>query len=247
MKDTIILHLDWKAFLDVLPDEDLGQWTRAILQYMETGQPPTGMSKAVEVAFYASFERIGRDAERYEAKCAVRREAGRKGGLRSGETRRLYHDEANEAKRSKTKQNEHDPDPVPDPEPDPVLSSSDDNSADADAPETMTTIHSIEAVYAAGIGDLTPVARDGIRDAVLALGDELAAEIMRRCIENGARQWSYCATAYEKAIAQGLRTVEEYRGRHRKASGAVVDRPEPSGRDIFARPPGRARQLKREE
>ena len=102
MKDTIILHLDWKAFLDVLPDEDLGQWTRAILQYMETGQPPTGMSKAVEVAFYASFERIGRDAERYEAKCAVRREAGRKGGLRSGETRRLYHDEANEAKRSKT-------------------------------------------------------------------------------------------------------------------------------------------------
>lgn len=245
MKDTIILHLDWKAFLDVLPDEELGQWTRAILQYMETGQPPTGMSKAVEVAFYASFERIGRDAERYEAKCAVRREAGRKGGLRSGETRRLYHDEANEAKRSKTKQNEHDPDPVPDPEPDPVLSSSDDNSAVAIAPATMTTIHAIEAVYAAGIGDLTPVARDGIRDAVLALGDELAAEIMRRCIENGARQWSYCSAAYEKAIAQGLRTVEEYNGRHRKESGAVVDRPAPSGRDIFSRPPGRTRQLKR--
>lgn len=247
MKDTIILHLDWKAFLDVLPDEELGQWTRAILQYMETGQPPTSMSKAVEVAFYASFERIGRDVERYEAKCALRREAGRKGGLRSGEVRRLHCDEANEAKRSNAKQNEHDPDPVPDPEPDPVLSSSDDNSADADAPETMTTIHALEALYTAGVGKLTPVARDGIQDAVVSLGGELAAEIMRNCIENGARQWSYCAAAYTKAKAQGLRTVEEYKGRHRKASGSVVDRPEPSGRDIFSRPPGRPRQLKREE
>ena len=109
----------------------------------------------------------------------------------------------------------------------------------------MTTIHALEALYTAGVGKLTPVARDGIQDAVVSLGGELAAEIMRNCIENGARQWSYCATAYEKAIAQGLRTVEEYRGRHRKATGAVVDRPEPSGRDIFARPPGRPRQLKR--
>lgn len=247
MKDTIILHLDWKAFLDVLPDEELGQWTRAIMEYMETGQPPAAMSKPVEVAFYASFERIGRDVERYEAKCTLRREAGRKGGLRSGEVRRLHRGEANEAKRSNAKQNEHDPDPEPDPEPDPVLSSSDDNRADAAASATMTTIHALEALYTAGVGKLTPVARDGIRDAVVSLGGELAAEIMRNCIENGARQWSYCAAAYTKARAQGLRTVEEYRGRHRKASGAVVDRPEPSGRDIFARPPGRARQLKREE
>ena len=246
MKDTIILHLDWKAFLDVLPDEELGQWTRAIMEYMETGQPPVAMSKPVEVAFYASFERIGRDVERYEAKCALRREAGRKGGLRSGEVRRLHFGEANEAKRSKTKQNEHDPDP--DPVPDPVLSSSDDNSgAAAVAPATMTTIHALEALYTTTFGPLTPVASDGIRDAVLALGDELATEIMHQSIKNGARKWSYCATAYEKAIAQGLRTVEEYRGRHRKATGAVVDRPEPSGRDIFARPPGRLRQLKREE
>ena len=30
-KNTIILHLDWKVFLDVLPDAELGQWTRAIM------------------------------------------------------------------------------------------------------------------------------------------------------------------------------------------------------------------------
>lgn len=120
-----------------------------------------------------------------------------------------------------------------------------DENAVAIAPATMTTIHALEALYTTTFGQLTPIVSDGIRDAVLALGDELATEIMRQCIKNGAQKWSYCATAYEKAIAQGLRTVEEYRGRHRKASGAVVDRPEPSGRDIFARPPGRARQLKR--
>lgn len=120
-----------------------------------------------------------------------------------------------------------------------------DENAVAIAPATMTTIHALEALYTTTFGQLTPIISDGIRDAVLALGDELATEIMRQCIKNGAQKWSYCATAYEKAIAQGLRTVEEYNGRHRKESGAVVDRPAPSGRDIFSRPPGRPRQLKR--
>ena len=83
-KNTIILHLDWKVFLDVLPDAELGQWTRAIMHYMETGEPPEGMSKAVEVAFYASFERIGRDLANWENVRAVKSESGRKGGIRSG-------------------------------------------------------------------------------------------------------------------------------------------------------------------
>ena len=251
MKDTIILHLDWKTFLDVLPDEELGQWTRAIMHYMETGEPPQPMKKSVEVAFYASFERIGRDMKKYEVTRAMRREAGRKGGLRSGEARSLYRDEANEAKRSKrkqspskVKQNEHDPDPDPDPEP--VLSSSsDDNRAGAPAGTTMTTAELLEFSTTAFEGSRVHIAQS-LTETVSALGPELTEAVLKKCAAAGGRSWAYVEAAVKKCIATNVTTVEEYDRRHQVETGRRVDRLTPSVDDFLLRR-NRPLRLKREE
>lgn len=252
MKDTIILHLDWKTFLDVLPDEELGQWTRAIMHYMETGEPPQSMKKSVEVAFYASFERIGRDMEKYEATCAMRREAGRKGGLRSGEARSLHRSEANEAKGSKrkqspskVKQNEHDPDPEPVPEP--VLSSSsDDNGAGASAGTTMTTAELLGFSTTAFEGSRVHIAQS-LTETVSALGPELTEAVLKKCAAAGGRSWAYVEAAVKKCIASGITTVEEYDRRHEVETGRRVDRLTPSGDNFLLSRRNRPLRLKREE
>ena len=253
MKDTIILHLDWKTFLDVLPDEELGQWTRAIMHYMETGEPPQSMKKSVEVAFYASFERIGRDMEKYEAKCAMRREAGRKGGLRSGEVRLLQQNEANEAKGSKrkqspskVKQNEHDPDPEPVPEP--VLSSSsDDNRAGAPAGTMMTTTAELLKFSTTAFEGSRVHIEQSLAEAVDTLGPELMAAVLKKCAAAGGRSWAYVEAAVKKCIATGVTSVEQYEAHHRRETGKVVDRATPSGNDILAAARSRPLRLKREE
>ena len=253
MKDTIILHLDWKTFLDVLPDEELGQWTRAIMHYMETGEPPQSMKKSVEVAFYASFERIGRDMEKYEAKCAMRREAGRKGGLRSGEVRLLQQNEANEAKGSKrkqspskVKQNEHDPDPEPVPEP--VLSSSsDDNRAGAPAGTMMTTTAELLKFSTTAFEGSRVHIEQSLAEAVDTLGPELMAAVLKICAAAGGRSWAYVEAAVKKCIATGVTSVEQYEAHHRRETGKVVDRATPSGNDILAAARSRPLRLKREE
>lgn len=254
MKDTIILHLDWKTFLDVLPDEELGQWTRAIMHYMETGEPPQSMKKSVEVAFYASFERIGRDMKKYEATCAMRREAGRKGGLRSGETRSLHCDEANEAKRSKrkqspskVKQNEHEPDPDPEPVPEPVLSSSsDDNGAGAPAGMTMTTAELLKFSTEAFEGSRVHITQS-LTEAVSALGPELMEAVLKKCAAAGGRSWAYVETAVKNCIATNVTTVEEYDRRHQVETGRRVDRLTPSGDNFLIGRRNRPLRLKREE
>ena len=253
MKDTIILHLDWKTFLDVLPDEELGQWTRAIMHYMETGEPPQPMKKSVEVAFYASFERIGRDMEKYEAKCAMRREAGRKGGLRSGEVRSLQQNEANEAKGSKrkqspskVKQNEHDPDPEPVPEP--VLSSSsDDNGAGASAGTTMTTTAELLKFSTTAFEGSRVHIEQSLAEAVDTLGPELMAAVLKKCAASGGRSWAYVEAAVKKCIATGVTTVEEYERRHQVETGRRVDRLTPSGDNFQIGRRNRPLRLKREE
>ena len=227
MKDTIILHLDWQAFLGVLSDEELGQWTRAVLRYMDTGEPPGAMSKPVEVAFYAAFERIGRDLRRYEAISEARREAGRQGGTRSAKARKLYSAEANEAKRSKFKQAEAKatlPDPDPEPVPEPVLSSSsDDNRAGR--------VHIAQS----------------LTETVSALGPELTEAVLKKCAAAGGRSWAYVEAAVKKCIATGVTTVEEYEAHHQRETGRRVDRAAPSGNDILAAARSRPLRLKREE
>lgn len=249
-QDTIILHLDWQVFLGVLSDEELGQWTRAVLRYMDTGELPAAMSKPVEVAFYAAFERIGRDLRRYKAISEVRREAGKQGGARSAEARKLYSVEANEAKRSKSKQAEAKstlPYPYPKPIPNTLSSSSDDDSAGPKAGGTMTTTTDLlEFSTAAFEGSRVHISQS-LSETVDALGLDLTRAVLKSCAAAGGRSWAYVEAAVKKCIATGVTSVERYEAHHRRETGKVVDRATPSGNDILAAARSRPLRLKREE
>lgn len=236
-KNTIILHLDWKAFLDVLPDEDLGQWTRAIMHYMETGEPPREMSKAVEVAFYASFERIGRDLVKYEKKCSNLKQyqEGKTDSHRKAPNRGVSDTES-----------ECDPVPVPEPVPEPVLSSSsDDNGAGAPAGMTMTTAELLKFSTEAFEGSRVHITQS-LTEAVSALGPELMEAVLKKCAASGGRSWAYVEAAVKNCIATNVTTVEEYDRRHQVETGRRVDRLTPSGDDFLLRR-NRPLRLKREE
>lgn len=245
-KNTIILHLDWKVFLDVLPDAELGQWTRAIMHYMETGEPPEGMSKAVEVAFYASFERIGRDLANWENTRAVKSESGRKGGIRSGEVRRA---KAEEEKNEATKQNEAERSKPKLPVscnlyPVPVSSSSEEDMDSASGATTMTTlIESYEGAY----GTATPVIRRSLGSYVESLGLELVSKVIEVTAQAGGQKWPYLAKSLEDCKRKGmdLAAYEAEQIRRKGGSNMRVDRPTPSGTDILERPARRPLRMKR--
>lgn len=247
-KNTIVLHLDWKVFLDVLPDVELGQWTRAIMHYMETGEPPDGMSKAVEVAFYASFERIGRDLASWENVRAVKSESGRKGGIRSGEVRRA---KAEESKNEATKQNEAERSETNLPVscnlyPVPVSSSSEEERGSASGATTMTTlVESYEEAY----GAATPVIKRMLGGYVESLGPELVSKVIQVTAEAGGKTWPYLAKSLEDCKRKGmdLAAYEAEQIRRKSGCNARVDRPTPSGTDILERPARRPRRLKRED
>ena len=238
-KNTIILHLDWKVFLDVLPDAELGQWTRAIMHYMETGEPPEGMSKAVEVAFYASFERIGRDLVKYEKKCSNLKQ---------------YQNEKTPAHRKaptrgvSDTESECDPDPVPepDPEPEPVSSSSKKERNGSAESTTMTTIlKSYEEAY----GTATPVIQRMLGGYVDDLGVDLVGKVIEVTAEAGGKTWPYLSRSLDDCRAKGmdLAAYETEQARRKAGRNVRVDRPTPSGTDILQRPVRRPLRLKRED
>ena len=238
-KNTIILHLDWKVFLDVLPDAELGQWTRAIMHYMETGEPPEGMSKAVEVAFYASFERIGRDLLKYEKKCS---------NLKQYQSEKTPAHRKTPTRGVSDTESECDPDPVPepDPEPDPVSSSSKKERSSASGATTMTTlIESYEGAY----GTATPVIRRSLGSYVESLGPELVSKVIEVTAQAGGQKWPYLAKSLEECKRKGmdLAAYEAEQFRRKGGRNTRVDRPTPSGTDILERPASRPRRLKRED
>ena len=69
-RNTVILHREWCSFLDFLSDEELGIWLRGILDLMQTGEPPKNLSRPVEIAFYAAYERIDRDWQKLDKRMA---------------------------------------------------------------------------------------------------------------------------------------------------------------------------------
>lgn len=236
-KNTIILHLDWNVFLARLSDEQLGQWTRAVMQYMETEQEPQGLDPAVDVAFYAAFERMGRDLASYEKRMANLQQNQEKklGTSRKAPNRARIDTDTGSV-------------PVPVPVPEPVLSSSDDNST-GDA-GTMTILTELMEKMEQAFGKPTPYTQCRLQKVFGQMSPELAAEILETCLQNNAASFSYFLTAANRAIEQGITTVEAYRAGHTKGNGGHnirVDRAQPSGNDFIKAATERPRRLKRTE
>lgn len=105
-KNSFVVYTDIKETLDDLSDSEVAALFRGMVDYQITGDDPkfTGSLKYI---FIPIRQQMDRNNTKWERKKAVRAEAGRQGGIRSGEVRRAKAEaEANEANASQSKQNE---------------------------------------------------------------------------------------------------------------------------------------------
>lgn len=77
-KKSILLYLDYKEHLTLLPDAERGRLLLALFDYAETGAEPAveGMAK---MAFSFIRAQMDRDAQKYSARCEQNRANGAKG------------------------------------------------------------------------------------------------------------------------------------------------------------------------
>lgn len=96
-----MMYHDTFHALDGLDDAAFRRVMRAACEYSETGEISTGLSAVEQVVFGILRCKLDADLERYQRRV----EAGRKGGVRSGEARRS-NAKQDEATRSNAKQSE---------------------------------------------------------------------------------------------------------------------------------------------
>ena len=105
-KKSFVVYTGIKETLDELTDEQVAALFRGMVDYQLTGIDPE-FSGTLKFAFIPIRQQMDRDNTKWERKKAVRAEAGRQGGIRSGEVRRAKAQaEANEANASQSKQAE---------------------------------------------------------------------------------------------------------------------------------------------
>ncbi len=103
-KNSFVVYTDIKETLDDLTDDQVATLFRGMVDYQITGEDPQ-FTGALKYVFIPIRQQMDRNNTKWERKKAARAEAGRQGGLRSGEVRRAKA-EANEANASSAKQNE---------------------------------------------------------------------------------------------------------------------------------------------
>ena len=94
MKKSFLLYNSYSEQFELLTDEQLGKLIRGIFTYTDSGKIPE-LDSVSKMAFSFMKSQVDRDTLKWEEQKRQRSEAGRKGGIKSGKTRR-----------SKTKQNE---------------------------------------------------------------------------------------------------------------------------------------------
>ena len=105
-KNSFVVYTGIKETLDDLTDEQVAALFRGMIDYQITGEDPD-FSGVLKYIFIPIRQQMDRDNAKWQRKKARRAEAGRQGGIRSGEVRRAKAEaEANEANASQSKQNE---------------------------------------------------------------------------------------------------------------------------------------------
>lgn len=104
-KKSFVLYCDLIHTIDKLPDDKAGQLFKHILSYVNDLNP-TADDLIINIAFEPIKQQLKRDLDKWETEIKPKRsEAGRLGGLKSGEARRSKMKQ-NEANASTVKQNE---------------------------------------------------------------------------------------------------------------------------------------------
>lgn len=78
-KNSFVLYTDYRRQFDLLTDAELGQLIRAVMDYVETGQPPD-LPAGPQMAFAFISAQIDRDMKKYHEVVEKRRAAGSAGG-----------------------------------------------------------------------------------------------------------------------------------------------------------------------
>ena len=105
-KDSFVLYNSYYDLLEDLDMEQRGTLLTAILEHSR-GMDQTELDPITKLAYRVIASQLDRDRKKWERTCKKRAEAGRKGGIASGQARsKTKQKEANEAKGSKTKQKE---------------------------------------------------------------------------------------------------------------------------------------------
>ena len=225
-----------------LSDEQLGRVTRAMLRYGQYGTVPV-FHGAESLAFKFMKSNFDRESATYNEISEKRSECGKKGGAPKGNQ--------NARKNKQNKQTTQEDEEEKEDEDEDEESSSKDEvvlSAEADG-TTMIPTDLMEKMEQA-FGKPTAYTQGRLQKVFAKMSPELAAEILETCLQNNAESFSYFLTAANKAIEQGVTTVEAYRAGHTKgASGhnIRVDRSQPSGNDFIKAATERPRRLKRKE
>ncbi len=108
MKKSFVLHLDSLNILNKMTDEQAGKFIKIIYQFQNTKEVPEDIDFGLEMAISPFINQFQRDENKWQEIKKKRQEAGRSGGLKSGESRQLNskQSEANEANASNSKQSE---------------------------------------------------------------------------------------------------------------------------------------------
>ena len=106
-KKSFIMYSNYRKFLSKLPDKDIADLIKAIFCFVEGEEVPE-LSPSAELCFIIISDQIKRDMEKYEKVCERRAIAGRLGGIKTQEKRKMEEEKEEEkdiqAKGSKTKQ-----------------------------------------------------------------------------------------------------------------------------------------------
>ena len=115
-KKSFLIYFDWEETLNMLTDKELGIVFRALFRYAKNGEPTDFQDRTLSAIFTILKGHIDRDIRKYEEICELRSEYGKKGGLKSGITRKnksisgTSDNEAKQSKSLKTETNEADKD-----------------------------------------------------------------------------------------------------------------------------------------
>ena len=105
-KDSFVLYNSYYDLIEDLDMEQRGALLTAILEH-SLGIEQTDLDPITKLAYRVIASQLDRDRKKWERTCKKRAEAGRKGGIASGQARsKTKQSQANEAKGSKTKQSQ---------------------------------------------------------------------------------------------------------------------------------------------
>lgn len=100
-KNSFVLYTDYSRQIERLSDDEAGQLFKALLRFAADGTEPQ-LSDRADMAFAFISEQIERDTGKWKETCEKRREAGKRGGLKTQSAARANASDSQTAEANQT-------------------------------------------------------------------------------------------------------------------------------------------------